>query len=176
MGRMHYVFRLSVRWCVRTIVRTTCRGGAFSARLDADFYLSLSVFPIMNHIPEVQASLVVCYNVFWTRRIYASPSVVLLIHRIDRSHVVYTHYAHWRISCSEMLFAFTCWWSVSVTYTARILCGGGLWNCRASVRLSVCPIIRRVCCCGPGGQEISIDCCTAGAQQQMRAVSRCQLT
>ena len=26
------------------------------------------------------------------------------------------------------------------------------------------------------GQEISIDCCTAGAQQQMRAVSRCQLT
>ena len=88
----------------------------------------------MNRIPEVQASLVVCYNVFWTRRIYASPLVVLLIHRIDRSHVVYTHYAHWRVSCSEMLFAFTSWWSVSVTYTARILCGGG------SMKLSgVCP-------------------------------------
>ena len=24
---------------------------------------------------------------------------------------------------------------------------------------------RRVCCCGPGGHEISIDCCIAGAQQ-----------
>jgi len=35
---------------------------------------------------------------------------------------------------------------------------------------------RRVCCCGPGGQEISIDYCTACARQQMRAVSRCQLT
>ena len=51
----------------------------------------------------------------------------------------------------------------------------GLRKCRASVGSSVCPSIsssglctplRRVCCCGPGGQEISIDCCTAGAQQQ----------
>jgi len=33
-----------------------------------------------------------------------------------------------------------------------------------------------VCGCVPGEQEISIVCCTAGAQQQMRAVSRCQLT
>jgi len=52
-----------------------------------------------------------------------------------------------------------------------------------SVYLSICPsivrpIIRspqvRVCCLASGGQEISIDCCTArlqrGAQQQMRAV------
>ena len=28
--------------------------------------------------------------------------------------------------------------------------------------------VRRVCCCGPGGREISIDCCTSGAQQQLR--------
>ena len=35
--------------------------------------------------------------------------------------------------------------------------------------------LRWVCCCVHGGQQISIDCCTAGAQQQMRAVSRCQL-
>jgi len=35
--------------------------------------------------------------------------------------------------------------------------------------------LRRVCCCGPGGREISISCCTAAAQQQMRTVSRCQL-
>jgi len=47
---------------------------------------------------------------------------------------------------------------------------------RLSVRLSVSlsvylsvssgrhtPLLR-VCCCGPGGQEISTDCCTAGAQ------------
>jgi len=51
---------------------------------------------------------------------------------------------------------------------------------RASVCLSVPSFgrrlqLRRVCCCGPAGLEISIDCCTAGAQQQMRAVSRCQL-
>ena len=54
-----------------------------------------------------------------------------------------------------------------------------------AVCLSVCPSVpssgrhtplRRVCCCGPGGQEISIDCCIAGAHQQMRTVSRCQLT
>ena len=52
--------------------------------------------------------------------------------------------------------------------------------------VSVCPVLR-VCCCGPRGQAISIDCCTArlqqarspsdpypqqhGGQQQMRAVS-----
>ena len=39
----------------------------------------------------------------------------------------------------------------------------------SSVRPFVCPSVpsfgrtlRRVCCCAPGGQEISIDCCTAG--------------
>ena len=40
----------------------------------------------------------------------------------------------------------------------------GLWNCRASVCMSVCLIIlllRRVCCCGPCCQKISINCCTA---------------
>jgi len=26
----------------------------------------------------------------------------------------------------------------------------------------------RVCCCGPGVQQISTDCCTAGAPQQTR--------
>jgi len=65
----------------------------------------------------------------------------------------------------------------------------------SGVRPSVClshlaaahPLLR-VCCCGHGGQEISIDYCTAGesaaaaaapqhgAQQQMRVVPRCQLT
>ena len=44
--------------------------------------------------------------------------------------------------------------------TARVvykeLC---LWNGTVSIRLSdVCPLLQ-VCCCGPGGQEISIDCC-----------------
>ena len=66
----------------------------------------------------------------------------------------------------------------------------GLCNGMVSVRLSAslsvpaidrCSSVRRVCCRGPGGQEISIDCCTAatapqqhGGQQQMRAVSRLQ--
>jgi len=34
----------------------------------------------------------------------------------------------------------------------------------------------QVSCCGPSGQEISIDCCTASARQQMRAVPLCQPT
>jgi len=46
----------------------------------------------------------------------------------------------------------------------------GLCNGTVSVRPSVglsdpaidrCNSVRRVCCCGPGGQETSIDCCTA---------------
>ena len=59
---------------------------------------------------------------------------------------------------------------------------------RLSVRPSVRPSIsvpsfgrrtaalRRVCCYGPDGKKISIGCCTADAQQQTRAVPRCQLT
>jgi len=39
--------------------------------------------------------------------------------------------------------------------------------------VSVCPLLR-VCCCGPGGHEISIECCTAGAQQQRRAAGECR--
>ena len=44
---------------------------------------------------------------------------------------------------------------------------------RLSVRLSVpsgrrTPLLR-VCCCGPGGQEISIDCCTAAGRRSSAA-------
>ena len=31
----------------------------------------------------------------------------------------------------------------------------------------------QVCCCGPSEQEISIDCCTASAQQQRRVAGEC---
>jgi len=78
---------------------------------------------------------------------------------------------------------------LAIVDTAPIACAAAsmkLLTVRLSVCLSVRPsvpsfgcstLLRRVCCCGPGIQEISIDCYTAGAQQQrMRAVSRCQLT
>jgi len=32
---------------------------------------------------------------------------------------------------------------------------------------------QQVCCCGPSRQEMSIECCTAGAQQQWRAAREC---
>jgi len=54
---------------------------------------------------------------------------------------------------------------------------------RPSVPSGRCMLLLRVCCCGPGGQEISIDAAraagrrsAAAAPQQMRAVPRCQLT
>ena len=48
-----------------------------------------------------------------------------------------------------------------------------LRNGRASVCRSVPSFVRhnpllQVCCCAPGEEEISIDCCTAGAQHQRR--------
>jgi len=59
---------------------------------------------------------------------------------------------------------------------ARIVCGAGSMK-RYGVRLSVpAAIVRyssvqRICCCGPGRQELSIYCCTAGARQQRRRSS-----
>ena len=47
-----------------------------------------------------------------------------------------------------------------------------------TVDSSVCPSVPswwQDCCCGPGGQEMSVGRCMAGAQQQMRAVSRIKL-
>ena len=46
---------------------------------------------------------------------------------------------------------------------------------------SVCPSttanpLLRVCCCAPGGQDISIDCCGVECGVRMRAVPRCQRT
>ena len=35
-------------------------------------------------------------------------------------------------------------------------------------RITENPLLQS-CCCGPGGQEIPVDCCTAGAQLQRRA-------
>jgi len=62
--------------------------------------------------------------------------------------------------------------------TAGNVCGAGsmqLSGVRPSVRLSVpschrTPLLR-VCCCGPGGREISI-CYAAGGQQQRAAARR----
>ena len=51
----------------------------------------------------------------------------------------------------------------------------GLRNGTVSVRLSVpficCSSLRRVCCCGPDGYEISIDYCTAGAAAARHAAA-----
>ena len=52
-----------------------------------------------------------------------------------------------------------------ISFSFSILCGAGslqLSGVRLSVCPSVCPIRLRVCCCGPGRQETSIDCCTTG--------------
>ena len=62
--------------------------------------------------------------------------------------------------------------------------------CPSVPSIDRCISVRRVCCCGPGGRAITIDCCTArlrrerpprdpypqqhGAQQQTPAVSRIQ--
>ena len=74
--------------------------------------------------------------------------------------------------------------SSSLMGTARIVCGTGS-TLRYGVRSSVClshhrPIsanpLLQVCCCEPGGQKISIDCCTATYGRRMRVVPRCQRT
>ena len=61
--------------------------------------------------------------------------------------------------------------------TARIACGRFYVTvrcpsvCLYGLAIVNCSSVRRVCCCGPGGQEVSIDCCTAGARQQRRRSS-----
>ena len=61
--------------------------------------------------------------------------------------------------------------------TARIVCGRFYVTvrcpsvCLYGPAIDNCSSVRRVCCCGPGGQEVSIDCCTAGARQQRRRSS-----
>ena len=71
-----------------------------------------------------------------------------------------------------------------ITGTARIVCGTGSMRLsdarpfRPSVQSGRRTPLLRVCCCGPGGQQMSIDCPTVapqnGAHQQMGAVSLCQ--
>jgi len=59
-----------------------------------------------------------------------------------------------------------------------IMCNPDYWHCphsmRSRVYATVRPFIRRVCCCGPGIQETSIDCCTVGgpAVSSSRAAAR----
>ena len=54
---------------------------------------------------------------------------------------------------------------LSLIDTGRKVCGAGstkLLGVRPSVpSFGCCTPLQRVCCRGPGGQEISIDCCTA---------------
>ena len=66
-------------------------------------------------------------------------------------------------------------------HNTRTACGAWsmqLSGVRLSVRLSVpsgrhTPLLQ-VCCCGPGGQDTSKDCCSGGGR--IRAVPRCQRT
>jgi len=63
--------------------------------------------------------------------------------------------------------------TIYVIGTARNLCEARSTQL-SGVRRSVCPIrLLRICCCGLGRQEISIDCCTAGAQMPRRAATEC---
>ena len=65
--------------------------------------------------------------------------------------------------------------SVLVRSCRAVTCCPCCHSSRPSVpAIDRCGSVRRVCCCKPGGQEISIDCCMAGAQQQRRAVSHLQ--
>ena len=68
--------------------------------------------------------------------------------------------------------------------------GTGHWHCLHSMqsrvyatvgRPSIRPfvpsgrhtVLLQVCCCRPGGQEISVDCCMASGQQQLRRSMAC---
>jgi len=80
---------------------------------------------------------------------------------------------------------FSCKWSLGTRWavigTARIVCRAGSMQL-PGVRPSVCQSVTsgrrtpllQVCCCGPGRQEISIDCCSSGGR--MRAVPLCRRT
>jgi len=111
----------------------------------------------------------IAYTMCNFMRLYSSADRIIsrLVERISTIKVKVTvwtlaHYAYWR--CPHRM-------------RSRVYVTVG----RPSVRLSPCPSVPpfclrtplpRVCCCGPGEQEISIDCCTAGAQQQSRR-SKC---
>ena len=61
----------------------------------------------------------------------------------------------------------------TIIVTARIVCGARSMQL-SGVRPSVCPIrplrlLLQVCCCGPGKQEIWIDCCPAHSSSSAAA-------
>jgi len=62
--------------------------------------------------------------------------------------------------------------------TARTACSSVYVMVQCLSGLSVpsvdcCSSMWRVCCCGPSGQELSFDCCTAGAQLTQEACLIC---
>ena len=84
-----------------------------------------------------------------------------------------------------------CWVYFVCTSNAHMICRLTFyWHCSHSMQSRVYETVRhpsvpsfghrmplqQVWCCGPGRQKILMSCCTASTQQQMQAVSRCQLT
>jgi len=79
-----------------------------------------------------------------------------------------------------MLFLTPPAWVVCVAGSTNSLCNGLVSVC-SSICLSIPSVARRtprVCCWAPNGQQMSIDCCAAGAQRQRRRSttlsSRCE--
>jgi len=55
-------------------------------------------------------------------------------------------------------------------YSKQGLCNGTVSICLSGPTVEN-PLLQ-VCCCGPGGHEILIDCCTAGSQRQQHGMLR----
>jgi len=104
-----------------------------------------------------------CYWLWW-------PLVRMDGKLAQRGVATFTWYSGWSaVSCLLCGFVWHCLHSMPH------------WVYEAAECLSVCPVIWPLHAAVAGlllssGREISIDCCTAGAQQQMRPGSRCQLT
>ena len=85
------------------------------------------------------------------------------------------HMGSHSVTChpAEVIFRKRAQWSAKPNLRRRDIIGTASACAAGSMKLSGCPSVRpsvrsshhslrRVCCCGPGRQDISIGCCTAG--------------
>ena len=80
---------------------------------------------------------------------------VSLVDRVDRSN-------SGLFSLRTRRVAYPAYWHCPHSIAEQGQCNGTVSVC-LSVPFARCSSMQWVCCCGLGGQEISIDCCTAGA-------------
>jgi len=135
---------------------------------------TVSHFDREAHVEKVARKLLTIRQVTWVKVLLLGRIAVVarysLLHHISLVATTWTG----SVSLQKWSSTFTSYWR-DFTSMRQSLCNGTVsvrLVCLSAISVDRCMPLRRVCCCGPGGQEISVDSGSCNVPQHVCAAAR----